>query len=282
MAEGRDGVVINSERNVFDVEECECYCGLPAKICTSRTSKNPSRKFWGCLQHVTGCGFFKWYDEWMNEIMLQQIRQLKNNLERFEAETDGRLTRMNSTLISTSRELAVVRRSRDLYKIGIELKNNLERFEAETDGRLTRMNSTLITTSKELAVVGRSRDLYNIGLELKNNLERFEAETDGRLTRMNSTLIATSRELDVVRGSRDLYKIGLELKNILERFEDETDGCFTRMSSTLITATRELAMAVKSRDLYKIGFYALLGILFCRIFSSFIVNSGYDDIVCAT
>ncbi|KAG5384175.1 hypothetical protein IGI04_035645 [Brassica rapa subsp. trilocularis] len=44
-----------------------CDCGLPAKIFTAWTNKNPGRKFFGCeLYKEMGnehCKFFEWFDE---------------------------------------------------------------------------------------------------------------------------------------------------------------------------------------------------------------------------
>ncbi|XP_023632955.1 uncharacterized protein LOC111828670 [Capsella rubella] len=43
-----------------------CSCGLPAKIFTSKTERNPGKRFYGCqLYKVAGtqhCKFFRWID----------------------------------------------------------------------------------------------------------------------------------------------------------------------------------------------------------------------------
>ncbi|XP_010412519.1 PREDICTED: uncharacterized protein At1g43920, Chloroplastic-like [Camelina sativa] len=45
----------------------KCDCGLPAKIFTSKTEKNPGRKFFGCQKYKDGgtehCKYFKWFDQ---------------------------------------------------------------------------------------------------------------------------------------------------------------------------------------------------------------------------
>ncbi|KAK9066297.1 hypothetical protein SSX86_013618 [Deinandra increscens subsp. villosa] len=39
-----------------------CYCGKEALIQTSRTSRNPGRRFYGCPDQAAGCGFFVWIE----------------------------------------------------------------------------------------------------------------------------------------------------------------------------------------------------------------------------
>ncbi|KAK0571541.1 hypothetical protein LWI29_017747 [Acer saccharum] len=42
----------------------KCFCGTKAKRCTSWTSSNPGRRFFGCSKNRGDghCGFFRWYD----------------------------------------------------------------------------------------------------------------------------------------------------------------------------------------------------------------------------
>ncbi|KAB2062827.1 hypothetical protein ES319_A10G177000v1 [Gossypium barbadense] len=43
-----------------------CYCGNPAKLNTSWSNDNPSRRFFGCKKFGSGfrkpCRFFSWFD----------------------------------------------------------------------------------------------------------------------------------------------------------------------------------------------------------------------------
>ncbi|CAN1156340.1 hypothetical protein LINPERHAP2_LOCUS20897 [Linum perenne] len=45
-----------------DDSELECYCGLPAKLRMSGTTKNPFRLFYNCPNY-NDCNFFCWFDE---------------------------------------------------------------------------------------------------------------------------------------------------------------------------------------------------------------------------
>ncbi|XVE90526.1 hypothetical protein DITRI_Ditri20bG0085000 [Diplodiscus trichospermus] len=119
--EAEASMVNNPEQFSFGGEVAHCYCGRAAKLFVSRTSKNPGRKFWGCSYHENNCDFFKWHDEWVNErtlMVLKEIRRLNANLERFDAQIDGEMVRLNSVIIKQSETLTSMKSSRDWYKIG--------------------------------------------------------------------------------------------------------------------------------------------------------------------
>nr|KAJ0202388.1 hypothetical protein LSAT_V11C600312330 [Lactuca sativa] len=40
-----------------------CFCGKWAIVRTSWTVNNPGRRFWGCPDPNSSCGFIGWYDE---------------------------------------------------------------------------------------------------------------------------------------------------------------------------------------------------------------------------
>ncbi|XP_028101709.1 uncharacterized protein LOC114301019 [Camellia sinensis] len=46
------------------MESICCQCGLRARVCTSWTKNNPSRRFLGCPRYGSkgACGFFMWVD----------------------------------------------------------------------------------------------------------------------------------------------------------------------------------------------------------------------------
>ncbi|KAM7497181.1 hypothetical protein LguiA_021595 [Lonicera macranthoides] len=64
-----------------------CHCGYPVVMKTSKTSKNPGRRFIGCRnwRSETSCGFFDWIDtnstqsnlEISNEYLKKEIEDLK-------------------------------------------------------------------------------------------------------------------------------------------------------------------------------------------------------------
>ncbi|XP_010424717.1 PREDICTED: uncharacterized protein At1g43920, Chloroplastic-like [Camelina sativa] len=62
----------------------KCDCGLPAKIFTSKTEKNPGRRFFGCQLYKDGgtehCKYFKWFDQeevkgWPRNALIQVVAE---------------------------------------------------------------------------------------------------------------------------------------------------------------------------------------------------------------
>ena len=77
------------------------------------------------------CDFFKWHEEWVNERMMMVLNELKKvnaNLEmmhnnnanrRDEDITDNELSLMKGKLMLTELEKKKLKRSKDLYKMGL-------------------------------------------------------------------------------------------------------------------------------------------------------------------
>ena len=77
------------------------------------------------------CDFFKWHEEWVNERMIMVLNELKKvngNLEtmhnnntnrRDEGITDNELSLMKAKLVLTELEKKKLKRSKDMYKMGL-------------------------------------------------------------------------------------------------------------------------------------------------------------------
>ena len=77
------------------------------------------------------CDFFKWHEEWVNKRMMMVLNELKKvnaNLEmmhnnnanrRDEDITDNELSLMKGKLVLTELEKKKLKRSKDLYKMGL-------------------------------------------------------------------------------------------------------------------------------------------------------------------
>ena len=50
----------SSSNSASSVSYVTCYCGDPAAVKVSRTSRNSGRRFFGCVKGTQGCNFFGW------------------------------------------------------------------------------------------------------------------------------------------------------------------------------------------------------------------------------
>ncbi|KAH7833303.1 hypothetical protein Vadar_004966 [Vaccinium darrowii] len=115
--------------NVSKSEESElmCSCGLPAKLRTSKTSRNPYRLFYNCLKSPDKqCGFFQWCDEplktgdkhvdELNLIRSECIR-LQERIDDIQQERDSERTDWNRERTELTSELSTVKAELDKIKL---------------------------------------------------------------------------------------------------------------------------------------------------------------------
>ncbi|KAL7096447.1 hypothetical protein ACP275_10G079800 [Erythranthe tilingii] len=67
-----------------------CHCGLETTIKTSRTERNPGRRFYCCsLKEEHRCNFFRWCDESTREPSVEVISGLLTKLNLYEQENSN-------------------------------------------------------------------------------------------------------------------------------------------------------------------------------------------------
>lgn len=122
-----------------DDSELTCFCGLPAKLRVSRTSKNLYRLFYNCPknEYFHQCAFFRWSDEISADserhlkeknflrdecihlqqkvdLIISQRQQERNDWDREEEELRSQLSAVQSELDDINKRMQEVNESEEM------------------------------------------------------------------------------------------------------------------------------------------------------------------------